>query len=81
VPASSVVVRDGYSFTFKVTSGKTSRVAQQRVDAGRRIGTEVEILAGLNAGDRVVTQGGGFLDDGDSVYDVSEPSAAQRQDP
>jgi hypothetical protein len=31
------------------------------------MGREVEILAGLTAGERVVAQGAGFLDDGDSV--------------
>jgi RND family efflux transporter MFP subunit len=68
VPASSVVVRDGYSFAFKViVEGEARRVTQQRVEVGRGTGTDVEILAGLSDGERVVAQGAGFLDDGDSV--------------
>jgi RND family efflux transporter MFP subunit len=72
VPASSIVVRDGYSVAFKVASeGKEPRVTQQRVEVGRRMGTDVEILTGLSEGERVVAQGAGFLDDGDSVRVVS----------
>lgn len=72
VPASGIVIRDGDSFAFKVASeGEGQRVEQQRVEVGRRVGTDVEILAGLGAGERVVAQGAGFLDDGDSVHVVS----------
>jgi RND family efflux transporter MFP subunit len=72
VPASSIVVRDGYSFVFKVASeGKEQRVTQQRVEIGRRRGTDIEILTGLREGERVVVQGAGFLDDGDSVRVVA----------
>jgi RND family efflux transporter MFP subunit len=68
VPASGVVVRDGYSFAFQLEGkGEAQRVTQRRVEVGRRRGTEVEILSGLSQGDRVVAQGAGFLDDGDSV--------------
>lgn len=68
VPASSIVVRDGYSFAFTVDSqGGDRRVNQRLVEIGRRAGTNVEILAGLNEGEVVVARGAGFLDDGDSV--------------
>jgi RND family efflux transporter MFP subunit len=72
LPASSIVVRDGYSFAYKLTSeGEGSRVNQQLVEIGRRMGSEVEILSGLGEGERVVAQGAGFLDDGDSVRVVT----------
>jgi RND family efflux transporter MFP subunit len=75
VPASSIVVRDGYSFAFKVISeGEARRVTQERVEVGRRTGTDVEILAGLSDGERVVAHGAGFLDDGDSVRVVTGDS-------
>ncbi len=68
VPAPSIVVRDGDSLAFKVASaGKERRVTQQRVEVGRRMGTDVEILTGLSEGELVVARGAGFLDDGDSV--------------
>jgi multidrug efflux pump subunit AcrA (membrane-fusion protein) len=80
VPASSIVIRDGYSFIFEVTPGQVSRVAQQRVDVGRRNGTEVEILTGLKAGERVVAQGAGFLDEGDIVHEVRKPRESPQKD-
>lgn len=68
VPASSILVRDGYSFAFTVAPGPgEQRVTQRRVEIGRRQGTEVEILEGLGEGDAVVARGAGFLDDGDNV--------------
>ena len=72
VPASSIVVRDGYALAFKLSSAdEEARVIRQAVDLGRRIGSEVEILAGLTEGDRVVEQGAGFLEDGDRVRVVT----------
>jgi RND family efflux transporter MFP subunit len=71
VPASSVVVRDGQSFAFKISAeGQDQRVEQQRVEVGRRMSSEVEILNGLRQGEHVVVQGAGFLENGDSVHVV-----------
>jgi RND family efflux transporter MFP subunit len=65
VPAAAVVLRDGFSTAF-VVDGKN--IAHQvRIDAGAREGGEVEVRAGLKAGDRVVVDGAGFLADGDAV--------------
>jgi RND family efflux transporter MFP subunit len=72
VPASSLVVRDGYSIAFKVAAGEVAQVEQQRVEVGRRKGTDVEILTGLSKGERVVTRGAGFLEDGDNVRVVGD---------
>ena len=66
VPAAAVVVRDGYPYVFAVDP--RSSVAQRlRVRTGERVGTLVEVLSGLKAGDQVVLQGAGFLGDGDRV--------------
>lgn len=68
VPAASVVVRDGRSIVFRVEgAGDESRVQGRPVTVGRRRGTEVEILAPFKAGQRIVAQGAGLLDDGDIV--------------
>lgn len=76
IPATGVVVRDGYSFAFKVEAeGEAQHVRQQHVEVGRRRGPDVEILSGLSLGDRVVAQGAGFLDDGDSVRVVDIPES------
>jgi RND family efflux transporter MFP subunit len=65
VPQQAVVVRDGFNFVFTV--GKDNKVAQQKVDAGRRVGDQVEILKGLGADVTIAVAGAGFLNDGDTV--------------
>lgn len=68
VPAESVVIRDGRSYVLKVAEGDSRpRVALQAVRVGRRQGGDVEITAGIDADDRVIVQGAGFLKDGDVV--------------
>ncbi len=65
VPQQAVVVRDGFSYVF--TLGKDNKVAQQKVEAGRRVGEQVEILKGLDANATIAVAGAGFLNDGDTV--------------
>ncbi len=65
VPQEAVVVRDGFSYLFKVGPG--NRVIQQRVETGRRVGNLVEITQGITAGMTVAVSGAGFLNDGDTV--------------
>lgn len=73
VPAASVVVRDGRSYVFTL-QGQDSAAAQlsalvraQAVTVGRRQGGDIEIVQGLGDAERVVVQGAGFLNDGDTV--------------
>ena len=65
VPQQAVVVRDGFNYVFAV--GKDNKVAQQKVEAGRRVGDQVEILKGLAADATIAVAGAGFLNDGDTV--------------
>jgi RND family efflux transporter MFP subunit len=65
VPQQAVVVRDGFNYVFTV--GKDNKTAQQKVDAGRRVGDQVEIIKGLNADATIAVAGAGFLNDGDTV--------------
>jgi RND family efflux transporter MFP subunit len=65
VPQSAVVMRDGFSYVF--VAGPDNKVAQIKVDVGRRVGDRIEIAAGLPAAARVVETGAGFLADGDTV--------------
>lgn len=77
VPQTAVVVRDGFSYVYRV--GADKRVSQLKVQTGRVQGERVEITAGLKAEDRVVASGGSFLSDGDLVRVVeanSKPDAA-----
>lgn len=61
VPAGAVVVRGQMEIIFASAGGK----AQLRlVKTGKRFGNEVEILAGLRAGETIVTDGAAALVDG-----------------
>ncbi|MGY4831610.1 efflux RND transporter periplasmic adaptor subunit [Sphaerotilaceae bacterium SBD11-9] len=65
LPQSAVVLRDGFSYVLKV--GADSKVTQAKVGVGRRVGERIEITSGLAADAKVVSAGGGFLSDGDTV--------------
>jgi RND family efflux transporter MFP subunit len=65
VPMAAVVPRDGFNHLLLLQPG--DRVAQVKVETGRRIGERIEILARLPEDARVVVQGAGFLNDGDLV--------------
>jgi RND family efflux transporter MFP subunit len=72
VPAGAVVIRDGRSYVLKLPAAGATRpgaltVALTAVTTGRRQGTATEIVSGLKAGDNVVVQGAGFLNEGDAV--------------
>ena len=72
LPQSAVLLRDGFSYAFKV--GADRKVAQVKVMTGRRSGDRIEIVSGLTAQERVVASGVGFLADGDlvDIVDVVE---------
>jgi RND family efflux transporter MFP subunit len=65
LPQTAVVLREGFAYVFRLEG--EDRVAQTKVELGRRAGERVEILAGLPATARVVENGAGFLADGDVV--------------
>lgn len=72
LPQSAVLLRDGFAYVMQV--GPDGRVAQKKVQTGRRIGDRVELTGGaLPADARVVAQGGSFLADGDLVR-IVEPA-------
>ena len=74
VPQQSVVVRDGFSYVFRLNADQ--RVSQVKVQSGRRLGERIEVLSGLAPDAIVVVQGAGFLNEGDMVRNV--PQAAPR---
>ncbi|MBP6242891.1 MAG: efflux RND transporter periplasmic adaptor subunit [Chromatiaceae bacterium] len=74
LPESAVVLRDGSSFVFEVRD--EDRVAQRKVETGRRGEGRVEILSGLDTVARIVAAGGAFLNDGDRVRVESPPATA-----
>jgi RND family efflux transporter MFP subunit len=65
VPQTAVVVREGFSYVFRVNPD--NRVAQVKVQVGRIAGDRLEVRSGLAPDTRIVASGGGFLNDGDLV--------------
>lgn len=61
----------GESAVFVVADG---RVRRQPVTTGRRKSGKVEIVGGLEAGDKVVARSGAWLRDGDAVNPVEVPA-------
>jgi RND family efflux transporter MFP subunit len=74
VPQQSVVVRDGFSYVFRLNQDQ--RVTQVKVQAGRRLADRIEVVSGLTSDALVVVNGAGFLNDGDLVRNVPATTAA-----
>ena len=77
VPQQAVLLRDGFSYVFQLRdrSGETGHVSQAKVQTGRRLGEQVEIIEGLAPDAQVVVRGAAFLTDGDLVRVVDEAAA------
>jgi RND family efflux transporter MFP subunit len=73
LPQTAVLLRDGFSYVFKLVAD--SKVQQVQVGVGRRVGDRIEITKGLEPAAKVVATGAGFLADGDTVRVVDAPAA------
>jgi RND family efflux transporter MFP subunit len=65
VPLESVVSSDGYSYVFVLSEDNI--VARRRIETGAIHDGSIEVTGGLEAGERIVNKGAGFLKDGDLV--------------
>jgi RND family efflux transporter MFP subunit len=74
LPQSAVVLRDGFAYVYRV--GPDNRVAELKVETGRRVGDRIEITRGLAADMKLVASGAGFLADGDTVRVVEATAPA-----
>jgi len=74
---SAVLVRDGFSYVMRV--GPDNKISQRKVQTGRTLGDQVEILAGLTADDRLVASGVSFLTEGDLVRVVNASATPSKQ--
>jgi hypothetical protein len=77
VPSDAVVFREGKAGVY--TIGARNAVNFNPVTTGARNGTQIQIVSGLDANQRVVVQGAGFLGEGDVVTVVEArvaPAAA-----
>jgi RND family efflux transporter MFP subunit len=73
IAQTAVVTRDGFHYVFAIQ--RDGSVLQTRVELGRRMGERVEVTSGAQPGMLLVSQGGGFLTDGDVVA-VATPAPA-----
>lgn len=89
LPATAVVIKDGFSYVMQVENNPASseantssnqRVKQIKVESGRRSGDVVEVLNLEDTGARYVASGGAFLADGDNVRVVDSVQPATEQD-
>ncbi len=76
LPQSAVLLRDGFSYVLRIDAD--AKIAQTKVQVGRRVGDRVEITAGIDPATRVVAAGGGFLVDGDTVRVVETAPGTQK---
>lgn len=75
LPASAVVMQDGFSYVFALSEGTPSTVSRVRVKTDRRQGDRIEITSDLAETAQIVQAGGAFLSDGSVVRVV--PAAAE----
>lgn len=74
VSQQAVVVRDGFSYVFRVNPD--SRVSQLKVVTGRRVQDRVEVVDGIQPETTLVVAGAGFLNDGDLVRVAPQAASA-----
>jgi RND family efflux transporter MFP subunit len=74
VPQQAVVVRDGFSYVFRVN--QDNRVSQVKVSTGRRLGERLEVVDGIAPDALIVLDGAGFLNDGDLVRRAESSAGA-----
>lgn len=69
VPQDALSLRDGFGYVFRLGAvhGDLAQVSQVKVQPGRRLADQVEIVSGVRPDDRLVAGGGAFLSDGDTV--------------
>ncbi|MGO4686238.1 efflux RND transporter periplasmic adaptor subunit [Hyphomicrobium sp. 2TAF46] len=73
VPLKSLVWRDGKAAVFTVSDDGTAVL--KTVTVGRKSSSTVEVVQGLTAGERIVVEGAGLLNDGEKVR--AEVASAQ----
>jgi HlyD family secretion protein len=73
LPQQALVLRDGFTYAMRIEPN--NKVAQVKLETGRRVGDAVEIKQGAKAGERFVASGAAFLADGDTVKVVDAKTA------
>ena len=65
LPQQALVLRDGFTYAMRLEPG--NKVAQVKLQTGRRAGDAVEVLQGAKTNEQFVASGAAFLADGDVV--------------
>lgn len=65
IPLAAMVSSDGYNYVFVVEADR--KVKRQLIKTGALQGNNIEVIEGLKPGTSIVTNGAGFLRDGDMV--------------
>lgn len=74
LPQTAVVMRDGFNYIFTVN--KDNYVQRIKVDTGRLVGDQIEILTPIQPDAKIVATGASFLNEGDFVRVVeSKPQS------
>lgn len=82
VPGGAVVRLDEQAFVFVIEDGERGATASRRaVELGRRTQGLVEVLSGLEAGDRIVPEGVHRLSDGSPVEIAEDGGAGDERGP
>ena len=76
LPQHALVLRDGFTYAMRLEPG--NKVAQAKLQTGRRTGDTVEVVQGAKAGEQFVASGAAFLADGDVVKVVAALPVAPR---
>ena len=71
------MTQDGYSYVFVVK--RSASVARRRVETGAVRDKQIEIVSGVQPGERIVDKGAGFLKDGDRVRVVLGDARRRRR--
>lgn len=74
IPQDAVSLRDGFNYVFRLDEIKNNqaKVQQIKVKTGLRVNDWVEIVSGVESQDKLVSGGGAFLNDGDTVNVVTK---------
>ena len=71
----SVASSDGYNYVFVVQPDR--KVRRQMIQTGALQGDQIEVISGLEPGADIVTNGAGFLKDGDLVNVVQSTAQSK----
>lgn len=70
IPSSAVINRDGYNYIMRLN--KNNRVSKIKIQLNDYLNNTAIVESGVKLNDKIVTQGSGFLNDGDLVRVVQD---------